>query len=181
VLYELEISSELILAPTSHVTPHSSAVTELVAELVPAGGKTGSVDVPVVEVDPLTESEDGEVVAETPRIVSRMSDSTNHIVLLVLILLRCLVSAGVVLPDPHLQAPHTHHVLEVVGSSKHLGRPSRVVVVEVLWDDGAGADEVVVGVEDEAGPGELSGAGLSVTQSRGRSGVEPLTALLLTK
>jgi len=82
VLYELEISSELILAPTSHVTPHSSAVTELVAELVPAGGKTGSVDVPVVEVDPLTESEDDEVVAETPRIVSGQFGSCRCLSLL---------------------------------------------------------------------------------------------------
>ena len=43
-----------------------------------------------------------------------------------------------------------------------------VVVAEVGWDDGAGADEVVLLVEHEAGPGELPGAGLSMGQPASR-------------
>ena len=46
-----------------------------------------------------------------------------------------------------------------------LGGAGVEVVVGVLWDDGAAAHEVVAVAEDEAGPGELSGRGLSVLQT----------------
>jgi len=40
-----------------------------------------------------------------------------------------------------------------------------IVVAEVGGDDGAGADEVVLLVEDEASPGELTWAGQPVGQA----------------
>ncbi len=48
-----------------------------------------------------------------------------------------------------------------------LPRPPGVAVAEVLRDEGAGADEVVVLVEEKAGPGELPGAGLPVLPAGG--------------
>ena len=68
-----------------------------------------------------------------------------------------------------------------MGGSQHLGCPPGVVVVEVLGDDGAASDEVVVGVEDEASPGELSRAGLSVADAWDWVGVVPHPALLLAE
>ena len=94
-----------------------------------------------------------------------MDEGILYVVLLVFVLLRPLVGTSVVLSNPHLQPSHTHHVVQIVGGCQHLGRPSRVVVIEVLRDDGTAADKVVVCVEDEAGPGELSRTGLSVAQS----------------
>ena len=55
-------------------------------------------------------------------------------------------------------------VLEVVRGGDDLGGAGVEVVVGVLGDDGAAAHEVVAVAEDEAGPGELSGRGLSVLQ-----------------
>ena len=55
-------------------------------------------------------------------------------------------------------------VLEVVRGGDDLGGAGVEVVVGVLGDDGAAAHEVVGVAEDEAGPGELSGRGLSVLQ-----------------
>jgi len=165
VLDELEVSSELVLPPASHVTPHTAPVTELVAELLTAGWKAGRVDVAVVEVDTLAQSQHGQVVAQTLPVEPGVSDGTEDVVLLVLVLLRPLVSAGVVLSNPHLQTPRTDHLVQVVGGSQHLGGPPGVVVVEVLRDDGAGSNKVVVGVEDETGPGELSWRGLSMADT----------------
>lgn len=165
MLEELEVSGELVLTPASHVTSHTSPVTELIAELVTAGGQTGSVDVAVVEVHPLAQSQHGQVVAETFPVEPRVDGGTKDVVLLVLVLLRPLVGAGVVLTNPHLQTPRTPNIVQVVCGSQHLGSPPRVVVVEVLRDDGAGSNEVVVGVEDETGPGELSWRGLSMADT----------------
>jgi len=162
VLDELEFSSELVLPPASHVAPHPSPVTELVAELVTAGGEAGRVDVAVVQVDPLAQSQHGQVVAQTLPVEPRVDGGTEDVVLLVFVLLRPLVGAGVVLSDPDLETPGTANIVQVVGSSQHLGSPPGVVVVEVLRDEGAGSNKVVVGVEDETGPGELSRRGLSM-------------------
>jgi len=90
VLDDLEVPSELILAPAGHMTPDTGAVTELVAELVPAGGEAGSVDVLVVEVDPLAQSQHGQVVTETFGIVPGVDDGTQHVVLLMSVLLATL-------------------------------------------------------------------------------------------
>jgi hypothetical protein len=49
-----------------------------------------------------------------------------------------------------------------------------VVVAEVRGDDGAGADEVIFLVEDEAGPGELAGARQPVGQTLSRSVPNPV-------
>ena len=62
-------------------------------------------------------------------------------------------------------------VLEVVRGGDDLGGAGVEVVVGVLGDDGAAAHEVVGVAEDEAGPGELSGRGLSVLQTPHRTRV----------
>ncbi len=49
-----------------------------------------------------------------------------------------------------------------------------VVVAEVRGDDGAGANEVILLVEDEAGPGEFAGARHSVGQTLSRSVPNPV-------
>merc|ERR1719471_574771 len=165
VLDELEVSSELVFPPASYVTPHSTSVTELVAELVPAGGETGRVNVAVVEVHPLAQSQYGQVVTETFRVEPGVGDGADHVVLLVFILLRPLVSAGVILTNPDLQTSGTANIVQVVGSCQHLGGSPGVVVVEVLRDDGAGSDKVVVRVEDETGPGKLSRRRLSMANT----------------
>ncbi len=58
--------------------------------------------------------------------------------------------------------------------------PPGVAVAEVLGDEGAGADEVVVLVEEEAGPGELSWAGLPVLPAGGGAPL-PRAALLAAR
>merc|ERR1719310_2094657 len=69
-------------------------------------------------------------------------------------------------------------VLEVVGGGDDLGGAGVEVVVGVLGDDGAAAHEVVAVAEDEAGPGELPGRGLSVLQTPHRARVLSDAALL---
>ena len=49
-----------------------------------------------------------------------------------------------------------------------------IVVAEVGGDDGAGADEVVLLIEDEASPGELTWAGQPVGQALHRRVPRPV-------
>ena len=53
-----------------------------------------------------------------------------------------------------------------------------VVVAEVIRDDGAGADKVVVLVEEDAGPGELPGGGLAMGEATGGASIGPGAASL---
>ena len=64
-------------------------------------------------------------------------------------------------------------VLELVCSCEDLPGGGVVVVAEVVRDDGAGADKVVVLVEEDAGPGELPGGGLAVGEAGHGASVTP--------
>ena len=53
---------------------------------------------------------------------------------------------------------------QFVGSGQHFPCTARVVVAEVLGNNDTCADEVVVLIEKETGPGELSRGGLAKLQ-----------------
>ena len=72
-------------------------------------------------------------------------------------------------------------VLEVVRGGDDLGGAGVEVVVGVLGDDGAAAHEVVAVAEDEAGPGELPGRGLSVLQTPHRTRVLSTPGLIIER
>ena len=69
-------------------------------------------------------------------------------------------------------------ILELVSSSDNLPCASSVVVAAVVGNDSTAADEVVVLVENEAGPGELARAGLAVLETTSRCWEVPCSALL---
>ncbi len=69
---------------------------------------------------------------------------------------------------------------QLVGGSNDLLSAPGVVVAEVLRDDGAGADEVVVLVEQKAGPGELARTRLPVFPTLGLTPL-PGAALLAAR
>merc|ERR1711936_1318404 len=65
-----------------------------------------------------------------------------------------------------------------MSSSDNLPCASSVVVAAVVGNDSTAADEVVVLVENEAGPGELAGARLPVLEATSRCWEAPCSALL---
>ena len=69
-------------------------------------------------------------------------------------------------------------ILELMSSSDNLPCPSSIVVAAVVGNDSTAADEVVVLVENKAGPGELSGARLAVLEATSRCWEAPCSALL---
>ena len=69
-------------------------------------------------------------------------------------------------------------ILELVSSSDNLPCAASVVVAAVVGNDSTAADEVVVLVENEAGPGELAGARLAVLEATSRCWEAPCSALL---
>ena len=69
-------------------------------------------------------------------------------------------------------------VLELVSSSDNLPCASSVVVAAVVGNDSTASDEVIVLVENKAGPGELARAGLSVLETTSRCWEVPCSALL---
>ena len=69
-------------------------------------------------------------------------------------------------------------VLELVGSGDNFPCTSSIVVAAVVGNDSTAADEVVVLVENEAGPGELAGARLAMLEATSRCWEVPCSALL---
>ena len=69
-------------------------------------------------------------------------------------------------------------VLELMGSGDNLPCASSIVVAAVVGNDSTAADEVVVLVENEAGPGELTGARLAVREATSWCWEVPCSALL---
>ena len=65
-----------------------------------------------------------------------------------------------------------------MSSSDNLPCPLSIVVAAVVGNDSTAADEVVVLVENKAGPGELSGARLAVLEATSRCWEAPCSALL---
>ena len=195
MLDELEGTVDLVLAPSRDPAPQPGAVAEGVAELVPAGGQTGRVDVGLVEVDGVLCVQDGDVIAQSAGVELWVLEQPHHGVLLVVHGLRGVEATGVILSYTDLQQPEEKHissgwmealqhllilldVLELVSSGDDLPGAGTVVVAAVLSDDGTAADEVVVLVEHQASPGELSGGGLAVLEVGGRTGVGPGSTLL---
>jgi len=157
------------------MAPHSGTIAECITELIITSRQTSSTDISVTEVDSSVQSEDSDVVTQSLAVKLRMYGHAGHAVLFVLVLLRPLECARIPLSNSYLQAVC---VLEIVCSSDDLGRARVEVVVGVLGDDGAAPHKVVVAAEDEAGPGELPGRGLSMLQTRGRPRVQPLSTLV---
>ena len=198
VLDELEGAVHLVLAPSGHPASHSCAVVELVAELVSAGWQARGVHVRLVQVDVPVRVKERNVVAQPSCVELRVLEQPDHGVLLVLDGLWGVEAACVVLANTDFQEPRENllvklqnlsyllfgdllillDVLELVGSSDDLPCTSSVVVAAVIRNDRTASNEVVVLVEDKAGPGKLSRARLSVLETASRSREVPSAALL---
>ena len=103
MLDELKVSGELVLAPASHVTPHTSPVTEQEVELVVTGGQAGRVDVGTVEADVSVHVEDGEVVVQPGETHVGVLQDPRDGVLLVVDLLGGVEATGVPLTNSDFQ------------------------------------------------------------------------------
>merc|ERR1719400_2942646 len=178
VLDELERTVHFVLAPSSHPTPHSSPVVELVAKLIPTRRETSCVHIWVVEVDVPVSVQDGNVVAQSSCIELRVLEKPDNSVLLVLRCLWGVEATGIVLANTDLQELILLDILELVGSGDNLPCASSIVVAAVVGNDSTAADEVVVLVENEAGPGELTGARLAVLEATSWCWEVPCSALL---
>jgi len=85
-------------------------------------------------------------------------------------------ATGIVFANTDLQELILLDILELVSSSDNLPCASSVVVAAVVGNDSTAADEVVVLVENEAGPGELARAGLAMLETTSRCGEVPCSA-----
>jgi len=175
---KLEGSVNLVLAPAGHMASDSCAIAEDVVELVVTGGQTGGVDVGVVQVDVPVDSEESDVVAESGGAHARVLQDPDDGVLLVLLLLGGIESRCIPFTNSHFQQIVDSNVLQLVCSGENLPCGDIVVVAGVVGDDGAGSDKVIVLVEKDTRPWELSWRGLSVLEARDWSGIVPGSAFL---
>merc|ERR1712210_223178 len=178
VLDELERTVHLVLSPSSHPTPTPGSVVELVAKLVPTRWQASCVHIGLVEVDVAVGVKDGNVVAQSSCAELRVLEKPDKSVLLVLGSLWGVEATGIVLADTDLQELILLDILELVSSGDNLPGASSVVVAAVVGNDSTAADEVVVLVENEAGPGELAGARLAMLEATSRCWEAPCSALL---
>jgi hypothetical protein len=105
-------------------------------------------------------------------------EKPDNSVLLVLGRLWGVEATGIVLPDTDLQELILLDILEFVSSGDNFPCASSIVVAAVVGNDSTAADEVVVLVENKAGPGELARARLAVLEATSRCWEVPCSALL---
>jgi len=157
VLDELERSRELIFAPSSRPAPCSSAVAEDIIELLLARREASRRHIRVLEVNNSGGDHDSNVVTEALSVKLRVANDFGNSVFNVAPSLRGVEATGVVFTNAHLHAIIGSNLLEIMCSSQDLASSTTEVVVEGLGNKSASAEEVVVLVEDQTGPWELSG------------------------
>lgn len=177
---KLEGAVIFVFSPSGYVASNSGPIAEPIIKLVIAGRQTGGVDVGMVEVDVSVNIEDGEVVAESGVAHLGMLQNPCDCVLFVSLDLRRKEPGGVILSNSDFQQISLFESLHLMGGCDNLPGRDVVVVGGVIGDDGAGSDEVVVLVEQDAGPRKLAGADLAVAESGHRTSKVPGSTLCLT-
>merc|ERR1712172_114118 len=178
MLDELERTIHFVLSPPGHPASHPSAVVELVAKLVSTRGQTSRVHIWLVQVDVAVSVKDGNVVAQSSRIELRVLEKPDDGVLLVLGSLWGVEATGIILANTDLQELILLDIFELVGGSDNLPCASSIVVAAVVGNDSTASNKVVVLVENETSPGELTRTGLSVLETTSRCWEVPCSALL---
>jgi hypothetical protein len=102
-----------------------------------------------------------------------MLEDSSHGVLRVSSLFGRIESTGVILSHANDQLIILLKILEFMRSSNDFDSASVESVVGAAGDDGAAANKVTVLVEEDASPGELPGAGLSMLETTDRTGKAP--------
>jgi len=161
-LDELKVSIEVILAPASNPAPCAGAILEGVRKLFLRRRKTGSVDVGVVQVDVLVNKEDGKVIAESGIAHERVLEDPSDSVFFMSEGLWGVETTGIIFTNSHFQKVSFLKRLELMSSSEDLPCGSPVVIVGVVRDDHTGSNKVIVLVEEETSPGELTHSCLSM-------------------
>merc|ERR1712130_435215 len=160
---------------TQHLTPVPLLNWWL---MIPTRRETSCVHIWVVEVDVPVSVQDGNVVAQSSCIELRVLEKPDNSVLLVLRCLWGVEATGIVLANTDLQELILLDILELVGSGDNLPCASSIVVAAVIGNYSTAADEVVVLVENEAGPGELTWARLAMLEATSWCWEVPCSALL---
>merc|ERR1711902_187903 len=156
VLDELERSRELIFAPTSRPTPCTSAIAEDIIELLLARWEASRRHVRVLEVDNSRGDHHSNVVAEALGVKLRVADDFGNGVFNVAPSLRRVEATGVVFTDADLHAIIGSDLLEIMSCSQNLASTTTKVVGKGLGNKSTSSEEVIVLVEDQTGPRELS-------------------------
>merc|ERR1712211_124257 len=156
VLNELERSREFIFAPSCRPAPCSSAITEDIIELLLARREASRRHIRVLEVDNSGGDHHSNVVAEALGVKLRVADDFGNSVFNVAPCLRGVEATGVVFTNAHLHAIIGSDLLEIMSCGQDLASTTTKVVVEGLGNKSTSAEEVVVLVEDQTGPRELS-------------------------
>merc|ERR1712115_163665 len=156
VLDELERSRELIFAPSCRPAPCSSAVAEDIIELLLARWEASRRYVRVLQVDNSGGDHHSNVVAEALGVKLRVPDDFGNGVFNVAPSLWRIEATGVIFTNAHLHAIIRSNLLEIMCCSQDLASTATKVVVEGLGNKSTSAQEVVVLVEDQTGPRELS-------------------------
>jgi len=110
----------------------------------------------VLEVNNSGGDHDSNVVTEALSVKLRVANDFGNSVFNVAPSLRGVEATGVVFTNAHLHAIIGSNLLEIMCSSQDLASSKTEVVVEGLGNKSASAEEVVVLVEDQTGPRELS-------------------------
>ena len=132
-----------------------------VVELPIAIGQTSRVDtVRRGQVDTFLRLDNSQIPGEPTGFVLRMDDDIGDVILLMPTRLRRVEAGGVVFIHADLQIVGIV-LAEFMRGRDDLACSPRDIVVKVVRDDGATGDEVIVPIQDQAGPRKFVGGGLA--------------------
>merc|ERR1719312_1268478 len=115
----------------------------------------------MVEVDISVNIEDSKVIAEASIAHLGVLQDPGDCVFLMRLNFRGIKTRGIVFSYSDFKQVSLFETLEFMSSGDNLPSGHVIVVGGVIWDDSAGAEEVIVLVEEDTGPGELSRTSLN--------------------
>jgi len=120
----------------------------------------------VIDVDVSVHIEDGKVITESGGAHSRVLQDPDHCVLFMSLLFWSIEARCIPFSNSHLQQVICSNVLQLMGSSEDFPSGLVVVVCRVISDDGTGSNKVIVLVQEDASPWELSWGRLTMGETR---------------
>jgi len=102
VLDKLERSIIFVLAPSSNPAPDPSTIAKLEVKLVVTRWQASSVDITMVQVDSLTDTEYGDIIAQSLWVKLWVLSDPRDCVLLMLLAFRGVEPTGIILSNTNL-------------------------------------------------------------------------------
>jgi len=132
----------------------------------------------VVDVDVSVHIENGKVITESGSAHSWVFQDPDNCVFFMSLLLWSIKARSIPFSNSHLEEIIGSNILQLVSSSENFSCGLVVVVCGVISNDGTGSNKVIILVQKDASPWELSRGSLTIAKTRDWAWVVSSSTLL---